>query len=138
MILDEIRAIQASSTDLRKFGFLLGGILLLAGGGATWKGRIWGYPMLGVSFLLLALALVAPSALRGFHRAWMAVSAVLGAVMSTLILALLFYLVITPIGVAMRLFSRDPMCRRYGPPDLSSYWIPRKPSAGDRDFEKQF
>jgi ABC-type uncharacterized transport system permease subunit len=62
---------------------------------------------------------------------------VLGAVMSAVILTLLFYLVITPLGLVMRLVGEDPMRRRFEP-ELPSYWIRRKSAGPARDYEKQF
>ena len=58
----------------------------------------------------------------------------IGFVVSYIIMGTLFYLLITPIGLAMRLFGRDPMMRRFEP-DRASYWVE---SRGDRDKASYF
>jgi hypothetical protein len=137
MILDDIRAIHADRAGLRRFGLLMGGILAIFGGVAAWKGLPWAGPVLVLAVLLAGCAWIAPGALRLVHKGWMALAAVLGAVMSAVILTLLFYLVITPLGPVMRLVGEDPMRRRFEP-ELPSYWIRRKSAGPARDYEKQF
>lgn len=59
----------------------------------------------------------------------------IGFVVSHVILALVYYLVITPIGLAMRLFGYDPMTRR-SDPDTGSRWVER--AGADRGPESYF
>ena len=47
-------------------------------------------------------------------------------IVSPIVLGLMFYVVLTPIGIAMRLFGRDEMRRRWNR-DAKSYWIARDP-----------
>lgn len=70
------------------------------------------------------VGLVAPRLLRGVHSVWMAFALVLGHAMTRVILAAVFFLLVTPIGLLMRLVGRDPM-RRTWDPGAESYWIPR-------------
>ena len=59
-------------------------------------------------------AAAAPALLAGPHRAWLALSRVLGRVNSAIFLFLTFFLVLTPLGIVLRLFGRDEL-RRRGP-----------------------
>src|SRR6187401_3505680 len=88
----------------RVFGLLVGAIL--AALGAWWiyrekfaAVRPW---FLGVGVLLLVLGLVAPRLLSLPYKGWMGLAEMLAKVVTTLILAIVFFLVVTPIGVFKR------------------------------------
>jgi len=108
---------------LRQFGLLFGAFLVALFGvlfpwlaGHLWQ-RWWAWYAGGA---IAALALAWPGALYPLHRGWMAFGAVAGWVNTRLILLLLFYAVILPVGLAMRLFGADPMGRR-APRNADSY-----------------
>ena len=107
---------QADRAELRNFGLIVGGIFgaiglwpaLIRGGDA----RTW---CLIVAVLLIVPAVTAPAVLWPAHRAWMALGAVLGWINTRLILGLVFFVVITPIGLVLRALGRDPMHRAFEP-----------------------
>jgi hypothetical protein len=70
------------------------------------------------------VGLIRPGVLRPVFRAAMVVAFPIGWVVSHLVLALLFYGVLTPLGLFFRAIGRDPLSRNY---DLEavSYWLPR-------------
>jgi hypothetical protein len=57
-----------------------------------------------------------------------------GFVVSYVVLALVFFIVLTPIGLLMRLLGHDPLCRKFDPA-AKSYWIPRE---GTKTVESYF
>ena len=59
-----------------------------------------------------------------------------GIVVSNVILALVYYLALTPIGLTMRLFRYDPLARSFDP-KAKSYWIPRKTNKPAESYFKQ-
>lgn len=70
------------------------------------------------------------------YKAWMSLAMVLGFMMSTLILSLIFYLVITPVGFLMRLTGHDPLVKSFRKGG-TSYWKAyptRKPDSWKRQF----
>lgn len=69
-----------------------------------------------------AAAIVMPAALRPVYRGWMRVALLLGRITTPLILGLVFYVAVTPMGVLMRIFGYDPMRRRRDP-DARSYRV---------------
>ena len=84
-----------------------------------------------VAALFLFFGVAAPRLLAPVFRAWMKLAAVLGWINTRILLILVYYLVVTPIGLLMRLFRRSPL--------PGGYWEKPKPhSYGDRHFEKQF
>jgi polyferredoxin len=105
---------QASPRQLRQFGFLVGGIFGLIG---LWP-MVWRHQgprqwALALAVALIVPALVAPRILGPVHRAWMALGEVLAWINTRIILGIVFYGVVTPLGLLMRLFSRDPMRRQF-------------------------
>lgn len=75
-----------------------------------------------IGFLFAVFGLTTPIILKPFEKAWMALSHVMGIVVTTILLTITFTLVITPVGLLMRLFGNDPMKRKPGSAD-ESYWI---------------
>ena len=150
---------RAGRGDLRKFGVLLAAVGAVVAGVAWYRQVMpvasWA---LGIAGCFLALALVWPGVLRALHAAWMLLARTLGFINSHLLLAVVFYLVFTPMGLVMRLVGRDPLdrggfrpttrsCRPGAPPaspgdgseEAGSYWKRRETSLLPRDhFERQF
>ena len=61
----------------------------------------------------------------------------IGFVISHILLALVFYVVLTPIGLAMRLFGYDPMTRKLDP-QATTYWVPRAGQESAQQYFRQF
>ena len=97
--------------------------------------------VLGIVMWTLALACgaaaaVAPALLRPLYIGLSAIGYPIGLVVSHVVLAILFYGVITPVGLIMRLAGRDPMQRAFRP-DLNSYWQERPPATDARRYFRQ-
>lgn len=91
----------------------------------------------GAGALLLVLALAAPRATVPLHNGWMRFAAALGWVNSRILLSLMYYGVMMPMGLVLRIAGRDPMNRRRRPAE--SHWIPRAtPRQSREQFERQF
>ncbi len=123
----------------RKFGYVVGGILLALGLLLLlWRHRtVLGPALAAPGAFLLLLAAAAPALLTGPHRAWMKLAHLLGAVNGFLFLSIVFFLVLTPLGVVLRLFGRDELKRRGPAP--ASMWEPYPARSRDpRHFEKMF
>ena len=123
----------------RKFGFVVGGVFALLGGLlAFWRHRTgWGLALgiPGVALVLLAAA--APGLLAAPHRGWLAFARVLGRINAFVFLSIVFFLILTPLGVVLRLFGRDELRRRGASP--ASMWTPYPERNRDpRHFEKIF
>lgn len=117
----------------------MGGVLL--GLGSWWVVRrrfgALGPGFAGTGALLLLLALVAPRWLAGPRRVWMAAGETIGALVAQLVLALVYFGVVTPIGLVKRLFGWDPLERRAA--RQASYWRPYAERQRDpKHFEKMF
>lgn len=111
--------------QLRSFGLIAGGIFALIGvWPALWRAqpRLWSL-FLGVA--VMALALVGPRSLAQVYRLWMTVGEVLGWINTRLLLSVLFFGLLTPMGLFMRLRG-DPM-RRTLSAEADTYRVARQP-----------
>jgi len=97
---------------------------------------LWWALAVAAAFLLIAFA--APAALRPLNRLWTRLGVLLSRLVTPIVLALLFYGVVTPVAVLMRLFGKDPLKLRPAP-EADSYWIARPPpSPPPSSMQQQF
>ena len=112
---------------LRKFGCVMAA--LIAGLFGLLLPWIWGFSIPAWPWMLAALfgvaGLVRPTSLRLVYRGWMGIAEPLGRFNSRLLLVLVFYVIVLPIGLVMRLGGKDPMRRRYDAA-AASYRLPSK------------
>ena len=129
---------RAGLKQARQTALVVGSVLLLLGGGSLWRGHLLRAEILGgAGAILLLLGLAVPQWTVPFHRAWMKLAGWLGYVNSRLLLSIMYYGVLTPVGFLLRLAGRDPLRRRRK--GLESYWIPRPRARQDREqFERLF
>jgi Saxitoxin biosynthesis operon protein SxtJ len=113
--------------QLRSFGLLVGAIFAVIGlWPALWQHQeplLWALVLAG---LLIVPALVFPRSLRRVYQAWMALGAGMGWINTRIILSVLFYGLMTPMGLLMRLRGKDPMRRRWEPA-VETYRVMRQP-----------
>lgn len=137
-IRDDIKQLKTSDRDLRKFGLMVGGVFAVLGGLFLWRAKAY-YPyFLWPGGGLVLLGAVLPRALKWIYIVWMSLAFVLGFVMAHVILTLMFYLVLTPIGLVARLCGQDFLSLKLNRA-AKSYWIPRDPKPkSPADYERQF
>jgi hypothetical protein len=114
-----------SRRDLRIFGTL--GLLVFATLGAiAWRqgAELAALVAWATSLALGGPGLVYPPLLRPLYLVAIFVTFPIGLVVSYVLLGALYFLVLTPIGLLMRLLGRDPLQRRFEP-NRKSYWLPR-------------
>lgn len=116
----------------RSFGWVFAALFLLAGALTASPWWLTG----GLAFAAIAWGM--PSILRPLNLLWFRFGLLLHALVSPVILALMFFLVFTPIGWCMRLFGRRPLSLA-ADPGLKSYWVHRAPPGPAPDsFDRQF
>jgi hypothetical protein len=129
---------QPSDRTLRQFAALLTVFLGLVAARFYHDGRPWlalGLAAIGV--VLGPVGIVWPRAIRPVFIAWMKVVWPIGWLVSRVILATIFYAVITPVGVVFRMMQRDVLDLRR-PPGRGTYWQ-GKPAAPDKSrYLRQF
>ena len=80
--------------------------------------RIWSVI---ISLIFLILGLLNSKILAPFNKLWFKFGMFLGKIISPLIMGIIFFLVVTPIGLLMRLLGKDLLNLKYN--DKQSYWI---------------
>jgi hypothetical protein len=138
MISEEIKNIKSGRSELKKFGITMGIVLGLLGGFLLWRGKVY-YPIFFIiSTLFLVLGLTLPVLLKPIQKIWMILAVLMGWFMTRIILIILFYLIVTPIGLLARLFGKDFLNTKFNR-NLDSYWIPKKTVTFDKkNYENQF
>ena len=125
--------LKPTSKKLKQFGGIACLALLLIAGWIYWQGSIFWTelspqarsltpPILATLGILSGLfSLVAPLANRPLYVALTLLSFPIGFVLSHVLLALIFYGLLTPVGLFFRIVGRDPLERRFDP-EATSYW----------------
>jgi hypothetical protein len=133
---EELARMDRSPKALRRFGFVLGGMSILLGLVLLARHRT-GVPLFVIGALLILTAVLAPNALTYLHKFWIALSLLIGWLMTRVILTLVFFLVVMPIGLLQRLVGRSSVDLRFRT-GASSYWQPRQKSFAPADYRNQF
>ncbi len=94
--------------------------------------------LVGVAIVLLLLLMVKPGLYRPFARLWFGLSELLGTVMSKVILTLVFFVVVTPIGVLRRALGADAMRLKAWKKDTASVFKVRGETVEAKDVEQLF
>lgn len=128
---------RLTPSEGRRFGFTLGAAFLALAAVAWWRGReTAGIGFAGLGTALLLAGLLMPTALGPVERAWLGFGRLLSKVTTPVFLGIVFYLVVTPVALLMRVLGRAPL---RAPAPGTSAWIPRAPEARRRrDLERQF
>ncbi len=139
-MLDEIKqiVINQDKKEFRKFGVTIGLFLVIVGLFLFFRKNDHAVTVgiIGIGFL--GIGLVLPIILRPFFILWMSLAAVMGFIMTRVILSLVFYLIFTPVGLVLRLLRKDLLNRKIEP-DRQSYWELRLEDGYDpKNSEKQY
>jgi len=131
--------LKTGRRELRRFGLMVGCVLALIAVWLAWRGKA-AYPLfLGSGGLLITFGAFFPNRLRAVYLGWMSVAFILGLVVSTALLTVFFYFIVTPVGLVARLFGNDFLTRQFEP-QARSYWIVRKRTGRKpkESYEQQF
>lgn len=124
---------KAKAPSDRSFGFTFVIVFALLAAWHGWLGRVLVSAFLtGFCVSTLLVTLWRPRTLAPLNRAWMKFGALLHAVVSPIMLGAMYFCVITPIALLMRLARRDAL-RRKREPNARTYWIDRRPPGPPSD-----
>ncbi len=133
-----MKPVNAPASSDRAFGLVFAAVFLVvalyplldSGGARAWS--------LGVSASFLLIAIVAPRLLAPLNRAWFRFGLLLHAIVSPVALGIIFFLVVTPMGLLARLFGKVPLALDFEP-SKESYWVRRTPPGPAPDsLDNQF
>jgi hypothetical protein len=128
---DFTRSLAEKTPSDRSFGWVFSGFFALIALAPFLRGRPLRLWALGVSGALLLITLVRPTLFSEVNRLWMRLALLLSRIMNPLVTGLLFFVVITPIALFLRMLGKDSL--RLKTSHGSSYWIIRNPPGPEPD-----
>tara|TARA_B100000029_G_scaffold473352_1_gene514646 strand:- start:13 stop:390 length:378 start_codon:yes stop_codon:yes gene_type:complete len=93
--------------------------------------RIWPIP---ISLIFLVLGLVNSKLLNPLNFAWVKFGELLGRIIAPIVMAIIYFMIVTPIGLFMRLIGKDLLNTKFS--KVNSYWIKRDKNIGS--MKRQF
>ena len=125
--------------EARKFGLILGAILLLVAGHSIWRGRMLAAGACGgLGILFAAAPFLAAGAWLAFFRQWMRLAEGISWVMTRVILSVFYFGVLTPVALVLRVLGKRPLDLAFkdGRP---SYWVEKsQPELTVERYKKQY
>jgi hypothetical protein len=125
----------------RAFGCTVGAILMAIGAArALIAGAVTpvSFLLIGAGAALVLFGIAAPSRLAVLNRLWLRLGVVISKIVNPIVMAILFYFVVSPMALVMRMAGRRPL-RLATDPAAPSYWIPREPPEGGKaSMRRQF
>ena len=129
---------EVKSSSNRSFGLVFAACCFVVGALSWLSGHTHGPYWFAGSAAFLLVALTLPRSLGPFNRLWTKFGLLLGAVMAPVMLAAIFYVFVTPIGLLMRATGKDPLRLKLDPA-ATSYWIARdKVADAKTSFKNQY
>ncbi|NQU66882.1 MAG: hypothetical protein HQ510_02965 [Candidatus Marinimicrobia bacterium] len=135
---EEIKNIKSETSDLRKFGITIGIVSIVIAGFFYWKNKESFQLLLTVGTVLCILGAVIPFVLKPVHWIWMSFATILNWFMTRVILSLLFYMIVTPIGLISRMLGKQFLKLKWNKAK-PTYWNYHSGGVCEKEnYEKQF
>lgn len=126
----------AAAPSERKFGLTLGGIFALIAVVKAFEHSPWSFVWGVLAAVLIGGALLRPQLLSAPNQLWLKLGLLLHRIVSPVIMAILFYGTILPIGLLMRLTGKDPLQRKLDK-NAASYWLARSDARPSSEAMRQ-
>lgn len=129
--------LKENPREWQKFVAVMGVAANLVAWLSWWRGKIplpVPVTVASLAVVVLIVALIQPRWFRGFYRGGMTVSFQIGQVIGKVMLTLFFFVVVTPLGLLLRLLGKDLLGLKKNPSD-KTWWRPAKNS---REFDRMF
>ena len=92
--------------------------------------------LISIALVFLVLGLLNSKILSPLNKAWIKLGEILGRIVAPVVMALVYFIILTPISLLVRLFGKDLIGMKFSKDIKNSYWIKRKKNLGSMD--KQF
>ena len=137
-MIEEIKNIKSGKRELRQFGVTIGIVLGFLGALLLFRQKDYYFYFFTFSGVFFLFGLMAPILLKPIQKIWMTLAILMGWVVTRVILIILFYLVVTPLGLVAKLFGKAFLDLKFDRA-VNSYWILREAVKIDkRSYENQF
>ncbi|MFA3783701.1 SxtJ family membrane protein [Melioribacteraceae bacterium 4301-Me] len=136
--MEEIKNIKSDKKELRKFGITIGLVFTLIGLFLYFNDKsAFSYFLIGGVLFIIA-GIFFSVVLKPLQVVWMILAVIMGFIMTRVILSILFYIVLTPIGFFMKIIGKDLLNEKINR-NTHSYWNKREITEYKKEFtERQF
>ena len=124
-----------SQSSNRSFGLLFFIVFLIIGLWPLKNGESFNYYFIIISLIFLILGIINSSLLTPLNKLWIKFGEILGLVIAPIVMAIVYFIILTPISLIVRIFGKDLLGVNFSK-KVNSYWIERKKKLGSMD--KQF
>ncbi|HEX6134067.1 MAG TPA: SxtJ family membrane protein [Longimicrobiales bacterium] len=127
---------RLSAAEGRRFAYTVGAAFVVLAGIVRWRGGSTAALVLAaIGAALLLAGTVVPAHLGPVQRAWMGLAHAISRVTTPVLLVVVYYVTVVPIGLLMRALGRNPLVHRAAG---SGYWVERAAENRRSDLERQF
>ena len=119
----------------KKFGYFFGSFMLIVSLIIFLVQDFWNFYIISIAISFITIALIKPKLLSIPNHIWFKFSLFIGNAISMIVMIILFYLVIFPTGIILKIFNKDILPVKKDK-NLESYWLER--SNQKINFEDQF
>ena len=124
-----------SQNSNRSFGLLFFTVFIVVGLWPTIKGETANIYLILISLFFLIFGLINSKILSPFNKAWIKFGEILGLIIAPIIMALVYFIILTPISLILRMFGKDLLGLKFMK-KKDTYWIKRVKKLGT--MKKQF
>ena len=126
---------MSSKSTNKSFGLLFFIVFLILGLWPLKNGENFNYYFILISLIFLILGIINSSLLTPLNRLWVKFGEILGLIIAPIVMAIVYFIILTPVSLIVRLFGKDLLGINFTK-NSNSYWIERKKKLGSMD--KQF
>ena len=124
-----------SQSSNKSFGLLFFVVFLILGLWPLKNGENQNFYFITASIIFLILGLINSKLLSPLNKSWIKLGEILGIIIAPIVMALVYFVVLTPISIIVRIFGKDLLGLKFLK-EKETYWIKRKKSLGS--MKKQF
>jgi hypothetical protein len=118
-----------SQNSNRSFGLLFFIVFLIIGLWPLKNGANLNFYFIAISGIFLTLGLINSKILSPLYKAWIKLGEILGIIIAPIVMFLIYFIVLTPISLIVRLFGKDLLGLRFSK-KKETYWVKRKKNLG--------
>ena len=124
-----------SQSSNKSFGLLFFVVLLIIGLWPLKNGESLNFYFIIASVVFLILGLLNSKLLSPLNKSWIKLGEILGIIIAPIVMALVYFVILTPISIIVRVFGKDLLGLKFLK-EKDTYWIKRKKILGS--MKKQF
>ena len=119
----------------RSFGILFFIVFLILGLYPTLKGNSPNIYLISISIPFIILGIINSKILTPLSNAWIKLGEILGIIIAPIVMAIIYFFILTPISLVVRIFGKDLLSIKFDK-QVNTYWINRKKNINS--MKKQF